>query len=173
MAILGEGLRATVRVGVRRSQRGFPFRRSWQKRTFLEREKSHIQCSRVKSQGKWGLPGRLQAALWQWQALRSPPGPRPRCPQPPAPRLWLGKWRRAVPGPRNPVRASGHPETWHFLQKGLISPAQSLLKPQSSPHSALPLLPTHVTYFPGHNTNCKLCLPPSVLWAKHGPEAPS
>lgn len=65
-----------------------------------------------------------------------------------------------MPGPRKPVRVSGHPETWHLLQQGLASPARGLPHPQPQPtcsplfHQLMSLI------FPVHDANSELCVPP-------------
>lgn len=65
-----------------------------------------------------------------------------------------------MPGPRKPVMASDHPESWHFLLKASFPPRGVSYTPDL-PHSALPLLPAHAIHFPGPNSNSGLgSLPP-------------
>lgn len=85
----------------------------------------------------------------------------------PAPRLWLGKWHTAVPGPRKPVTASGHPESWHFLLQ-VSFPLRGVSQTPDLPHSALPLWPTHAIHFPGQNASSEMGWPPSFSGQKMG-----
>lgn len=108
---------------------------------FLRERNPIVQARRVKSQAKqavWeavGTGGRRQE-------LGPPPELSPAVPS---------SLETAGPTPGKPVRVSGRPETWCFLQKGPISSARGLLNAQTSPHPAVPLLPARLTHFPEQN----------------------